>query len=796
MKISLDWVCDFVDLSGIEPAEIADRLTLATAEVEGFEVLHRSVEGVVIGEIVAVEPIGGEAKLHLVTVDCGKKRYQSVCGAPNVRLGMKAPFAPAGVTIAEGHKIAVSQVGGHKSEGVLCSAAELGMSHWHEGLLECPASLANGPPLADLVPPTDVIIEIDNKSLTHRPDLWGHYAFARELAAIFERPLRPLPVVDLSAYDRLPAYPLSIDDLDGCPCYGCVEFSVQGAVPSPLVMQRRLHALGQRTYNLLVDVTNYVMLELAQPTHAFDAARLKAVRVAKLGKPGVFVTLDGQQRKLVADDLLIWNEKEPVALAGIMGGLNSEVQPTTTRMLLEAANVKGSRVRRTSVRLDLRTDAAQRFEKSQPPINVKRATARILQVIADAGVKCEVLSRFTVKGDLKEAFRPLTLPAGRLDTFAGVELPKDKVLSILHALGFQAKYEADGSLAVGIPPFRSEKDISIPVDLAEEVMRVYGYAKIKPRMPEAPLKPLPVNELLQAEHKIQRLLTGGHRFIEVQNYVWTDEQWLAEIGYQPGQTLELKNPAAQQNRLLRTTMMPNLLKLVPQNRPHRESFRLFEVGRVYFPTADGGRDEKPRVAGVSFNQSGQPSLEEHFRAIKGVLEDLAQVTGAGQFTFAPSMATLSPWQVANHWVEVRKGDQLVGGLGVLSDAAIKAVVPEGGQVVWFELDTQQLQGPLYPAVRYAPLPRYPGSWQDFSLVWDLASGFAGLEERLQSFSQPLVTHREFLYAYKGKGMPAGKGSFTYRFWLSAPDRTLSSEEIDQFRNALLAFLQAEGIPLR
>lgn len=802
MKISLDWVADFVDLSGIEPAEIADKLTLATAEVEGFEVLHRSVEGVVIGEIVSLDPIlesatsaSGTAKLHLVTVDCGKKRYQSVCGAPNVRKGMKAPFAPAGVTITGGQKITVSEVAGHRSEGILCSAAELGMSRWHEGLLECPASLANGALLADFIPPTDVIIEIDNKSLTHRPDLWGHYAFARELAAVFGRQLRPLPMVDLSAYDRLPAYPLTVDDPEGCPCYGCLEFNVKGAVPSPLVMQRRLHALGQRTYNLLVDMTNYAMLELAQPTHAFDAARLKAIRVAKLGKPGAFVTLDGQERKMLPDDLLIWNEKEPVALAGIMGGLNSEVQPTTSRVLLESANFKGSRIRRTSVRLDLRTDAAQRFEKSQPPVNVKRATARILQLIADAGVPYEVTTRFTVVGDLKEGFRPLTLPAGMLDKFAGVELPRAKVLSILQALGFQATYEANGPLQVGIPPFRSERDISIPVDIAEEVLRVYGYAKIQPQMPEAPLKPTPVNEVLQAEHKLQRLLSGAHQFVEVQNYVWTDDQWLAEIRYEPGETLELKNPAAQQNRRLRTTLMPNLLRLVPQNRPHRESFRLFEIGRVYFPT-DGGSNEKHRVGGVSFNQSGQPSLEEHFRSIKGVLEDLAQVTGCGRFTFTPAMANVSPWQAANHWVEVRKGEQVVGGLGVLADAAVKTVVPEGGQVVWFELDLEHLHGSLYPAVRIAPLPRYPGSWQDFSLVWDLDQGFAALEKRLQGFSHPLVTHREFLYAYKGKGMPAGKGSYTFRFWLSAPDRTLSSEEIDQFRNAWLAFLQAEAIPLR
>lgn len=803
MKISLDWISDFVDLDGLEPAEIADRLTLATAEVEGFEVLRRAVDGVVIGEVIAVRPVettsaasAEPAKLHRATVDCGTRRYETVCGAPNLRVGMKSAFAPVGTTLAGGMKIETSRVAGHKSEGVLCSAMELGMSRWHEVVLECPGHLDNGAPLAEFIPSHDVIIEIDNKSLTHRPDLWGHYAFARELAAIFDRPLRPLPVADLARYDSLPEYPLTIDDPEGCPCYGCLEFRVAAGAPSPLVLQRRLHALGQRTYNLMVDVTNYVMLELGQPTHAFDAERLKAVRVATMGRPGVFVTLDGQQRQMLSDDLLIWNENEPVALAGIMGGLNSEVQPSTTRVLLESANFKGSRVRRTSVRLDLRTDAAQRFEKSQPPANVKQAIARILRLIVDAGVRCEVTSRLTIKGDLKEGYRPLVLPAGMLDRMAGIALPKPKVISILRSLGFRADYQSDGSLQVGIPPFRSERDISIPADIVEEVLRVYGYGKIEPQLPAAPTEPLLVDPLVRTERKVQRVLAGGHRFLEVQNYVWNDDSWLAQIGFRPSLSLELKNPAAQQNRLLRTTLLPNLLRLVPQNRPHRDSFRLFEIGRVYLPAGDGKCEEKPRVGAVSFNQAGQPTLEEHLRAIKGVLEDLARVTGVSPFRFVPSSEGDAPWQAAGYWMEVRNGDQPLGGVGALAGPILKAVAPEGGQVVWFELDLEALQGPLYPAVKYAPLPRYPGSWQDFSLVWDLDRGFAALDDRLRTFSHPLVTRREFLYAYKGKGLPAGKASYTFRFWLGAPDRTLTSEEIDQFREAFLVFLRAEGIPLR
>jgi phenylalanyl-tRNA synthetase beta chain len=793
----LDWVSDFVDLSDLTPERIADQLTLSTAEVEGFEVLRRAVDGVFVGEIVALEPVPAAfeaAKLHVVEVDCGSRRYTSVCGAPNLRVGMKAPFAPPGTTLANGVRIEVSELAGRRSEGVLCSAMELGMSRWHEVVLECPGTIANGTPLAAHVPAQDVILEIDNKSLTHRPDLWGHYGIARELAAVFRRPLKPLPVADLGRFDALPAYPLSVEDFDACPCYGCLEFRVAAAAPSPLIVQRRLHALGQRTFGLLVDLTNYVMWELAQPTHAFDGDTVRAIRVAPMGRHGTFTTLDGQQRAMLPDDLLIWNQREPVALAGVMGGLASEVRPTTTRVLLESANFKASRIRRTSVRLDLRTESAQRFEKSQPPAHVKLGIARILHLVEQSGAQPEVTSRFTVAGDLKDAYRPLTMPRAALRAMAGKDLPDDEVLAILHALDFQARFDGE-QLCVGIPPHRSEKDISIPADIAEEVLRIYGYGRIEPRMPAVPIEPVYVETALRLEHKARRLLAGGHGFIEVQSYGWFDDVWLAQLGYTPRRTLELRNPSAQQNHSLRTTLVPNLLALVRPNRAHRDAFRLFELGRVYWEGDHGKAVEQTRLAGISFQQAGYPPLEEHFRAIKGAIEDLGRLLGCGPLGFEAGGPGEAPWQMPGHFASIRRGDRAVGALGVLAGKILETVAQEG-QVVWFELSMEALDGSIYPELKYVPAPVYPGSWQDFSLVWDIAEGFAALEARLNRFAHPLVVRREFVTVYKGKGLAPGKGSYSFRYWLGAPDHTLSSGEIEQFRSAFLAFLAAEGVPLR
>ncbi len=380
MYISLEWISQYVDISGIEPEVIADRMTMATAEVEGFERVERSIDGVVVGEIVSVEDIPGAPNLKKVQVDCGASKYTTACGAPNTSVGMKAAFAPAGTTIAGGKTIEKGVMSGCESEGVLCSAMELGLSEFHETLFEIPADVETGAALSDLMPKSDVIIEIDNKSLTHRPDLWGHYGIAREIAAVFGRELKALPLEDLSVYDDLPAYPLTIDDLDGCPHYSCLEMASIKPEPSPLAIQWRLHALGQRTFDLLVDLTNYIMFELGQPTHAFDGGKLKAVRVAPMGEDATFVTLDSAERKMIPNDLMIWNESTPVAVAGVMGGLETEVTPETTRLLLESANFRGSRIRRTAVRLGLRSEASQRFEKNQPPCNAKIAVARFLKL--------------------------------------------------------------------------------------------------------------------------------------------------------------------------------------------------------------------------------------------------------------------------------------------------------------------------------------------------------------------------------------------------------------------------------
>lgn len=824
MKISLEWISEYVDISDLDSADIAHKLTMSTAEVEGMIPIKRAIKGVVVGEITEIEDIPDSEKLTFVTVDCGDKSYKSVCGAPNVSLRAKSAFAPIGVVLADDFQVTETEFGGYKSEGVLCSAKELGFSEFHEGIFEIPASVENGTPLTDLIPETDTLLEIDNKSLTHRPDLWGHYGIAREVAAIYDRKLKPLNLENMTKYRELPEYPVIIEDLENCPAYCCIAMENIEPVPSPLFMQYRLHALGQRTFDLLVDLTNYIMFELGQPTHAFDGSKLQEVRIAPLAKEATFTTLDGQERKMLPEDLMIWNEEEPVAIAGVMGGENSEVGKGTKKLLLESANFKGSRIRRTATRLGMRTEASVRFEKDQPPMNARLAISRFLYLIHDAGLHPKILTRSSCAGNLREKLRYLEIPMEFFNKRVGMIIPEEKVVSILQSIGFEAKIEGSepteerlivelgakgvdtdikkrhsikGNLVVGIPPHRSHSDISIPEDIIEEVTRIYGFDNIQPEMPEVLMSSMVFNDKLRSEHKIRKILATAQNFIEVHCYSWFDERWLSEIGFEPGETLELDNPSSEFNRRLRTTLIPNLLSDVKQNILHRDEFQLFEFGHVYFPKGDDDRHEFTHLAGVSFRQSKGKDLEEHFRSVKGAVEDVLKdlnLDSAPKFITAET--TQSPWMLEGNYVNIQVDEQHVGNLGVLP-ADICEMIGVNTQVIWFELEFEKLiRGDIYPEVRYDPPSIYPGSWLDFSIVWETDKGFAQLEKTLDKFSHPLLQNSEFLYLYKGKGLEKGKGSYTFRYWIGSKQRTLRGDEIDAFKQDFLEFLETEKLRLR
>lgn len=796
MKLSLEWLGQYVDLAGLSPKDIAYKLTMSTAEVEEVEILRRSVRGIVVGEIIGVEPIetGESGKImQLVSVNTGVETFETVCGAPNVKLGMKSAFAAPGAVIADNHTVYEQKVFGRLSQGILCSPKELGWGESHAGIMAFSDNLPVGTELASLVPEFDHVIEIDNKSITHRPDLWGHYGFARELAAIYGRPLKHLELIDSSEGNDLPPFPLRIDDFEGCPGYCCLDMDGLSPAFSPVDLQYRLLAVGLRPINLLVDLTNYLMCEIGQPMHAFDGERVRDIIVAPFGKIGAYVTLDSVERKMIPEDLMICDHDGPIALAGIMGGEDSEVREGTSRILLESANFNPARIRRTMIRLGLRTDAGIRFEKGQPPYHMALSIRRFVKLLRNAGQKAFLRSKLTCEGETGEKGRLLSMEKADLNRSIGMMIPDERVKEILVSLGFECTIN-DKEILLTIPPHRSVRDISIPRDIVEEVARIYGYDNIKPSMPDVEMRPYTFNTNLQKQHKIRRFLSQAKGFSEVHTYSWYDDIWLKQIAYNPGETLTLVNPAAENNTRMRRELLPNLLALVEMNAVHRDSISLYEMGNVFHPVSESFR-QAMHLGGLAYQTEKIGNLQNLFLRVKGTVEELCVLANTGVPAFGSSRETGKPWSAQGACLNVMLGDAHAGQIGFLTGNLLN-LYERGTQIVWFELLVDVLAGPAFPDVLYQEIPVYPGSWMDFSILADKTLSYSGLAEIIQKFSHPILRREKYLYLYSGKGLPEGKLSCTFRFWLGLKDRTLTGEDLSRFRESFIHYLEENGLMLR
>ena len=355
-----------------------------------------------------------------------------------------------------------------------------------------------------------------------------------------------------------------------------------------------------------------------------------------------------------------------------------------------------------------------------------------------------------------------------------------------------------GLFRIGVPPFRSRRDISIPEDILEEVLRIYGFDNIPPVMPAVPITPLNVEKPLKMKHKIRRLLTSAHQFLEVHNYIWFNDNWLKNLDYEPGETLILKNPTTPETSRLRTTLLPNLLALIPKNRPFRKSFRLFEIGRTFF-SAQKDKEclEKNSLGGIAYQHAG--GWEDFYLSIKTAIEEVLKACGVPNVAFKETQAADcggKVWQSPGHCVTIYSGVEPLGTLGIPDKNMTANICREGGQIVWFEIDLDEIDGLVYPEAVFEEPQEYPLSWQDFSLLWKVADGFDRLESLLDRFTNPLVIRREFLVSHRGKDLDKGTACYSFRFWIGSPDHTLSGEEIESFHRQFLMYIKEHGVALR
>ncbi|WP_372422075.1 phenylalanine--tRNA ligase subunit beta [Salinarimonas chemoclinalis] len=792
MYISLNWLSDWIDLDGLSPEQIAERLTVSCAEVEGLVHETRPTDRAVAARVLSVEP-GADGGSRLSLDLGGGARAQATSRGRGVAVGDVVVLAREGFSRPDGAA---------RAPDALVSFADLGLGEDDAPIL-CPRDAAPGTPLSEWIPARDTLVEIDNKSITHRPDLWGHHGFARELGAILRRPLAPLDLADLARLGDLPEVPLANEGGADCEVLTALALDVEEQPRTPLLVQARLARLGVRPMGLLVDAGNYVMLEMGQPTHAYDRDRVGSLAVRPAGALATFVTLDGRERTLAPEDLMVFDGAVPVGIAGIMGGRDSAIGAGTRRVVVEAAQFRAARVRRTAARLGLRTEASQRFEKSLPPAFATVAQARILRVLEAWGAAPRAASRLGVRGEPGLGIRRIAMPAAEIARTAGADIPDSEIDRILGALGFEVAREGE-VLEVGVPPHRSRQDIGLPIDVVEEVLRVHGYANVAPQLPRARIAPVDPNPDQVRQRRIRRLLSFGQGWAEVQTYLWTDDAWLREIGYDPQGVLRLRNPIAPDKGRLRTTLVPNLLKVAGDNAGHHADVAVYEIGRVVLAGAPP-HAEVERIAGVSLRAGRDDGLEAHYREVKGAVERIVAATGRGALRTIPIEEPDPglPWQLPDLAAELADDTGPIGTIGVLHGPIRDRVAP-GRQIVWFELALDRLTRESYPTGRFEAFSEYPGSTQDFSVLWRPERGWGALEQVLDGFAHPLVARRELVQTYRGKGLEKGleKGlapgtqSYTIRYTLADRDRTLDGEDLERFRGAFLAFLETRDVALR
>jgi phenylalanyl-tRNA synthetase beta chain len=795
MRLSLNWLTDFVDLT-LEAQALADRLTMAGLEVEALEAVTPGFSGVVVGKVLNVERHPQADRLQVAEVTTGSQTYRVVCGAPNVAAGFLYPFAPPGAILADGRSLKAAKLRGVLSEGMLLAEDELGLSADHVGLMEIPQDLPLGRDLAAALSLADVVLSI--AVTANRPDCLSVLGLAREVAALLDQPLRhPEVKVAPAAGPGLEARVTILDPIH-CPRYAARLIQGLTVAPSPFWMRRRLHLAGLRAINNLVDVTNYVLLEFGQPLHAFDFERLRGgeiiVRLPKSGERR-FTTLDGVERELNPETLLICDAERPVALAGVMGGLDSEVTGSTTQVLLESAYFNPRTIRRTAKRLGLSTEASYRFERGVDPDGVIHALERATQLMCGAGagqVAAERLDEYPAPIQHPR----LNLRVSRANRVLGTDFTSEQMLHLLRRLHLPALAVDGENLVLQVPPFRG--DLEREVDLIEEIARLAGFDAIPVTLPRgvvATPRPGPEVRLLAAA----RQLLEGLGFFEVITYSFQPDRLgsLLTADEAPA-ALRLANPLSEEQAMMRTSLLPGLLDTLRRNTLQQIlDVRLFEISKVFAPRA--GEDlpqEEHWLTGLMYGAREEAVWNTtpgpvNFFDLKGMVETLLEGLLIPEVTFTPHGLP----EYLRYGARVFSGSRELGVLGELRPDIGERLDLEG-DIFGVNLNFAALSQSSIPP-RFTPLPRYPAVYRDIALVLPESVPAARVAEALYSHGRPWLVEAVLFDVYVGDPVPPGKRSLAFRLSYRDPERTLTDDLVNTHHQALVAALEKDlGAELR
>ena len=784
----MNWIGDFVDLSGLDKRALIHNFTLSTAEVEDIIVKGEDTFGVVVAKILSVENHPTSKKLHLLKVDTGKDVLDIVCGAPNVREGMKVALATAGGSVA-GHAITPAEIAGFKSYGMCCSMAELGLSDDNSGIWEIEDDIALGTDIKSVYGIDDVIFEVDNKSLTNRPDLWSHYGIAREFATITGRELKKPTLADLSVYDNLPAVEVDVKATDLVRRYSAIKLENIKRAKSPIDMQIRLFYCGSRAINFLADLTNYVMLEIGQPMHAFDSRKVDKIEVQTFDEGFDFVTLDGVSRKIDDKMLMITSGNKPVAIAGVMGGDSSKIEDGTNSLLLESATFDGVSVRKTTTRLGLRTDASMRYEKMLDPELCRTASERLVWLLLELDGEAKVVSSFTDKYVNPYPLITLEFDKKYVDRYTGIDIPTDRIITTLRGLGFVLEVSGE-SFRATVPTWRATKDVTIKADIIEEITRIYGYDNFDIYTSLGALLPVREERAKSFEDRMKDMLVKSYRMHEVHSYIWNDEAKCRELGITPGGTMRIINAQTPDHQYIRRTMMPTLFSFTRENRGYADDFGIFEIGHVVDGVTEDGRcNEQKKLGAVLYSRT--KSEEELFLLAADAVRELASDMLHKSPEFALS-ANPESFAHPKNCFDVKIDGVTVGYLAVLHPTVLGAIDKKCA-VAFFEIFLKSFAALEVRPIKYAEPSRFPAIDIDLTFTCDVGEAdFAKISEAAYASSSLLADCRaRDVYTDE-----LGVSALTLRFSFVSRERTLSKQELQPETDAITASLAGLGLALK
>lgn len=608
MYISMNWINDFVDLKGINLEELINRFTLSVAEVEGTIKYGENIKNVITAKIVEIEKIESSDKLRKVKVDNGKEIVTCVCGAKNIKIGDIVPFAQIG-SMVNGIEIKQVQMAGETSNGMCLSEKELGISEDHSGVMVFDSNTKLGVNVKQLLDIDDTVFEIDNKSLTNRPDLWGHYGIAREIAALTGRKLKNIEVENLEEYNNLKEVRAEVEDKEKCYRYTAIEVENITSKKFDINKRIRLYYCGMRSINLLVDLTNYIMLELGQPMHAFDKKLVNKIKVKSIENDIEFKTLDDVTRKVDKGTLMICNNDEPIAIAGIMGGANSEITDSTNSLVLESANFDSVCIRKSTVELKLRIDASAHYEKSLDPEITDIAIKRYIKLLKENDKDIKISSKLTDIYVNKYPTIKIKITRQYINSRIGTDLSLNKIKEILSSLEFEIEENGE-ILTVKVPSFRATKDISIKADLVEEIARIYGYDNIEPQTKNQPLRIVEIDDEKKTENTIKDLLAIKYGLSEIHTYIWYDRKKNKELNLEVNENnIKLANSLNANFNVLRESVIPSLLYTLSENIKYYPNVNIFECGRTFEYPNKGEECIENKNLGIALCSKNKSSKE-------------------------------------------------------------------------------------------------------------------------------------------------------------------------------------------